>query len=118
MNAIQEKADALEAALRAVEGVRFYSFFGPKPDPGKEGAVVLALPRLTWDTYSDEPTGATFLVAVVVAVDERAGSRLWELTPRVVAAIEAVPGCAVREPVDPGEWVGLPSYQILVEVVF
>ncbi|MEV7263974.1 hypothetical protein AB0N38_10525 [Micromonospora aurantiaca] len=114
MSTVVEAAEALAAALRGVEGVRYVPDLAAVVEPP---ATALGPPALTWDAYCVEPTEARFIAYVVVARDERALPRLWDLVPRVAAALDAVPDAVVRR-ADPGLYPSgeLPCYQIQVEV--
>ncbi|MHA6626886.1 hypothetical protein ACU61A_15735 [Pseudonocardia sichuanensis] len=110
MSAVAEAAAALEAALKTVEGLRVYT--DPAATVNPPGVVVVP-PTLTWGGYRDGPTDALFVVAVVVRPDARAVERLWELVPRVAAALDELPDVAVRQ-AEPGTWgsSNLPAYLI------
>lgn len=115
---VQAAADALAAAIATVPGVRVYTDPAAVVDP--PGAVV-GPPALRWEALATDPTSATFVVYVAVAVDSRALSRLWDLVPQVVAAIEASRDVdATIDHADPGTWLSggaeLPCYEVTVEV--
>lgn len=116
MTLVSDAAEALEAALRTVPGLRVYTDVGAAIDP--PGAVV-GPPSLTWGSVCAEPSSATFLVAVVVAMDDRAMPRLWELVPQVATALETVSDAVVRR-ATPDVWTSgtanLPSYAVFVEM--
>lgn len=112
-----EAADALRAALATVEGVRHYPDVGPGVDPP---ATVLGVPSLEWGSMCQEPTSASWVVYLVVAADSaRAASTLFQLLPRVVAALDAVEDAVVVR-ADPGTYPAssgdLPAYQIQIDV--
>ena len=113
MSAVAEARDALSAALSAVPGLRVYT------DPGKTiqpPAAVVSLPDLQFEGYCVEPTGATFDIAVVVKLDERAIERLQELVLQVTEALSEVPKAVVRA-ARTGTWNDqLPAYLIETEV--
>lgn len=114
MSVVADAADALLAALRTAAGVRVYDDPGALVDPP---AVVLTPPRLTWSGYRSDPTDATFVAVAVVAADERASARLWDLVPLVAAAADELPDAAVKS-AQPGTWGSseLPAYLIEIEV--
>jgi len=116
MSALTDAVAALRAALTTVDGVRFYSGIGVTIDPP---ATALAPPEIERDTYSAQPTGAVFQVAVIVAKTEYALDELLRLEQPVVEALNAVPDAAVVSPSKPGVWpsggVDLPAYLIDVE---
>lgn len=110
-------AEGLEQALRTVPALRVVR------DPGAtvDGpTAMLAVPALTWESHCVEPTGATWVVHLVVDVNERAVERLWDLIGTVSAAIdkEFLDGSVIRA--DPGTWSAagseLPSYALQVDV--
>ena len=110
-------AEALKAALRTVAGLRVVQ------DPGAtvDGpTAVVAVPALTWESHCVEPTGANWVVHLVVDANERAVERLWELVTAVSVAIdeEFLAGSVIRA--DPGTWSAggpeLPSYALQVDV--
>jgi hypothetical protein len=109
-------AEALAEALRTVEGLRVHTDPGALLDPP---AAVVGPPALAWEGYDAAPTSARFVVVVVVAMDERALPRLWDLVPLVAAAVDTVPDAVLRT-ADPGVWsangADLPSYELLIEV--
>lgn len=113
---VKEAAEALEAALGAIEGARVYRELGATLDPP---ALVLGPPALSWEAVCREPTAATFIVHVVEAADERALERLWLLVPQVAEAIDSVLDASVRR-ADPGTYPTggseLPSYSVQVDV--
>lgn len=117
MTAIKEAAEALRDALKTVDGLRATTDPGANIDPPMG---VVGPPALAWEAYSTEPTSARFVVYVVVAADEKALERLWELVPAVVASLEKVPDAALINPATPGRWqtgrVDLPSYELQIEV--
>lgn len=116
MNAITEMAAALTAALKTVPGCEVPDTQGANLDPP---SLVLSPPALTWEGLCSGPTSATWLVFVVVAAEERALERLWDLLPQVTDAIDAVTDAAVIR-ADPGAFragaTDLPCYEITVEV--
>ncbi len=83
-------------------------------------AIVLGPPRLTWEGAANhEPTGALFIVYLVVAADEQAVERLWELVTEASSAIDDRTNGAVIQ-ADPGVFPSgtaqLPCYELQVEV--
>lgn len=116
MSAIKEKVDELEAALRGVEGSRYYGEPGATID---RLGVVMTSPELRWDHFCEGPNAATFLIYVVTAADERALEDLWELVPRVALALDGVENAAVTRAAPGTFYTGgseLPSYEITCEV--
>lgn len=115
MSAVAEVSGALAAALRTVDGLRVYTDPGAVIDP--PGALV-GPPQLTWGGYVAAPTEARFVVVLMVAADERALERLWDLVPLVAAAVDTVPDAVVRQ-ANPGVWltggIELPCYEIQIE---
>ena len=118
MSAIDDAAAALTAALRAVDGVRHYA----EPDAAAAvdpPATVLGWPALTWEALPYAPTSGRWLVYLVVPVNDRAQSRLFELVPIVTAAIDNVTNAVVIR-ADPGAFdaggTPLPCYEIQVDV--
>lgn len=116
MSAADAHAD-LVAALATVQGLRGFG-----DDPGANVAPPAALvgpPRLTWGGFGSDPTGAEFVVIVMVPASARAMSELWALLPLVTAAIEDIPTAVVRQ-ASPGSWrtggTELPCYEIQIEV--
>lgn len=116
MSVVAEAAEALAATLRtALPDLRVYTDPAATVDPP---GVVIVPPTLTWAAYRNEPTDATFVVALVVRNDARAAERLWELVPLVAAAVDAgLDNAAVRR-AQPGTWTSsdLPAYLIEIEV--
>lgn len=113
-NPVQDASAALESALSAIEGVRFYRLGTTTSGV----SVVLSPPKLTWETYSTVPTTATFLVHLVVPFDDRAVEKLWEFVVPVSEAIESVVDAVVLS-ADPGLYpdgsTSLPEYVFTVE---
>ncbi|PXY17350.1 hypothetical protein [Prauserella flavalba] len=114
---VAEHAEELRAAVRTVDGVRVYE------DPSatiRPPGVFVAPPRLRWESGCPEPTSATFVVVVMVAMDKRSVERLLELVPRVAEAIDSLLPDAAVSTADPGLFNSggsdLPSYEITVEV--
>lgn len=107
----QDLAVALKGAgLRAVT------------DPGapvNPPAALIGPPSLKWETYCGSPTSATYLVYAVVTADDRSITRLAELLPKVVDAINAVTQAQVVR-AQPTVWAAagqeFPAYEITVEV--
>lgn len=115
MSPVVEAADALRAALAAVDGVRFYRDLSASLDPP---AALLGPPRLTWEALCPEPTSATFLVYLVVTADDRSVERLWDLIEAVTLALDEVTDAVVME-ANPSTWPSgateLPAYEITVD---
>ncbi len=107
--------------LDEVEGTRLVRSPGAPVNPP---VIYVPPPSLAWDSYGDAETDAVYEVVVAVASDERAIERLFELLPRVTAAINEAGGTgrvdAVVRSADPGVWrVGnleLPCYFVRTEV--
>lgn len=116
MGTVREAAEALEATLRTVTGVRVYRDPGAALDPP---AVVLGPPALTWESNCLEPTEARFIISAVGKADERALERFWDLGPALAVALDQVLDAAVIR-ADPGVWTAgaaeLPAYNIQVDV--
>lgn len=116
MSLVSDAAQRLSATLKTVEGVRLYDL-GATVDPP---ALLIGMPRLTFSTYCPgQITGATFPVFLVVAMNDRAQTRLWELAEPVAAAVESTVD-AVISGCDPDMYVDgtieLPSYTFTVEM--
>jgi hypothetical protein len=121
MGTVAEAAQTLEAALRAVEGLRVYRDPGAAVDPP---AAIVGLPALGWRGYcGSQPNHARFRIDVIVRSNERANEHLWELAAAVAAAVEMVSD-AVLAPVEEqatptqfttGQGTQLPGYQIQVD---
>lgn len=110
-------AEALKTALRTVAGLRVVQ------DPGAtvDGpTAVVAVPALVWESHCPEPTGAQWVVHLVVDANDRAVERLWQLVTDVSTAVDKhfPDGSVIRA--DPGTWSAggseLPSYAIQVDV--
>lgn len=84
MGAVADAAQAIAAAAGTVEGVRVYTDPTQVIDPP---GVVVAAPRLYWDTVTVAPSRAVFALYVVTPADDRQLSRLWELVPLVAEAV-------------------------------
>lgn len=117
MTAVMAQAERLREALRTVEGVRVYE--DPAATVRPPGAFV-GPPRLQWETGCPEPTSATFVVIVMVAMDKRALERLMQLVPQVAEAIDELLAEAAVMRAEPSVFnsggTDLPSYEITVEV--
>lgn len=116
MSLVSDAADALMAALKTVEGVRYHDL-STNIDPP---ALVIGIPRLTFETYSPGTiTAATFPVFLIVAMDDRAQRKLWDLVGPVAAAIEAETNATITT-ADPGWYPAgaqeLPSYTFTTEM--
>jgi hypothetical protein len=113
---VKAAAEALETALRTVEGLRVFRDPGGAVDPP---AAILGAPALTWETTCLEPTGAQFMIHVVVVANERALEQLWDLVPVVTTALDGVVDASVIR-ADPGTYPTggkeLPAYLIQVDV--
>ncbi|WP_181778929.1 hypothetical protein [Pseudonocardia pini] len=116
MSAVGEAWAALNAALKAVDGVRVYEDLGTTFDPP---ALVVMPPELSWDGYLSAPTEATFTVVLAVRADERAMQRLWDLAPAVAVAIDQVQDAVVKRAIPgttpSGSGSPLPAYLFEVE---
>jgi hypothetical protein len=106
-----------DAVDGVVPGVRVYRRPGASLNPP---AFYVQPPSLTWDAYEDDPTESVFECVLVVAADDRALARLFELLPQVTRALDESAAEAVVKSAEPGIWrVGtaeLPAYFIRVEV--
>jgi hypothetical protein len=117
MSIVSDAAERLTEGLKTVEGVRLYDL-GATVDPP---ALVIGIPRLTYGTYSPgQISEVTFSVFLIVAMDDRAQLRLWELAEPVGEAIESVVDAAISGTVEPGFYMDgqteLPSYTFTVEM--
>lgn len=115
MKTVDEVADELTAALRTIAGYRGYALGdGQIAAP----AWVIGPPQLEFESPCPEPTQATFLVFVVVALDERAPERLYRAVAPFVEAIDGVTNAVVRSAL-PGVYSAgnqdLPCYSVSVE---
>jgi hypothetical protein len=115
---VSQTAEQLVSVLRTVEGLRVTS------DPAAVATgptAVVGPPALTWESYCVEPTGAVWVVHLVVDATERTVENLWRLVTEVAAAVDErfLAGSVIRA--DPGTWsaggTDLPSYAIQVDVV-
>jgi len=113
MGAIADARTALADALRTVPSIRVYTTPNARVDP--PGAV-LSLPDLEFEAYCTEPTKATFSIALVAKLNERAVDVLEELVLSASTAIEAVESAVVLT-ARIGAWDDqLPAYELEVEV--
>lgn len=107
---------ALNAALRAVEGLRVdMSGLGDVAPP----AVVVGPPTLAWQAYSDVPTDVSFDVVLYVPADDRAVARLLRFLPLVRDAVETVEDVVVVTATPQTFRSGgtdLPAYRLQIEV--
>lgn len=118
MGSIDDAAQALRDALsdpELAEDVRHFPDVGPAVTPP---ATVMGPPAFTWETPCDAPTSARWLVYVIVSADDRAMQRLFDLLPKVAAALDAVTDATVVR-ADPGTYPtsngDLPAYEIQVD---
>ncbi len=113
---IADAHEALSAALESVEGLRVYRDPGAVLDPP---AALVGPPMLTFGGPSSDPVNGRFVVVVAVAFDDRAMKALWQLVPRVSAAVESHVDAVVTE-ASPGVWqngaISLPCYELSVEM--
>lgn len=116
MSAVSDMADALLAALRAVDGMRASLDVGGTVNPPE---TVLGPPTLTWDAYCSGPSTGTFTAYVVVAQNDRAMEQLWDLLPALTEAVDSVPDAVVTR-ATPGTFTSggasLPAYLLTIEV--
>lgn len=106
----------LREALAAVSGVSVTT------DPGAEltslPTIVIGPPRITFETGCPGPTGARWLVWVVVDADERAIERLWDLVVEAGGAVDRFSDAVVIQ-ADPAVFPSgasqLPAYELQVE---
>lgn len=116
MSIVSDAATRLTEALQAVEGVRLHGP-GDNVDPP---ALIIGFPRLTFSGYCPgQITGAAFPVFLVVAMDDRAQQRLWELAEPVAEAVESTVDATISscEPgLYPAGQTELPSYTFTVEM--
>ncbi len=108
-------AAELVAALKTVPGLRVSLVDGVDVDPP---AAIVGPPSMTWEALCDGATTATFRVGIVVAADDRALERLWDLVVLVAEALDDIPDVSVTR-ADPGSFLSssaeLPAYDITVE---
>lgn len=115
---LREATDALIVACQAIDGVMVLR--GDQVGTMRTPAVVVSLPVVRWEAFCVGPTSAQFRVAVVVALDEYAMGRLWDLLPVVHEAIEDGTRATVTEAVpipfdSPLGAAGLASYELITE---
>lgn len=119
---VRDAADALVDALATIDGLRVYRDLGATVEPP---AVLIGAPALGWRSFGGPaPTSARFPLFVVCAADEWALSTLWELVPRVAAAVEShVQAAAVQDGPAAAQpttvhtsGVELPAYELTIEV--
>lgn len=116
MTTPKEARASLNTALTGLDGIRNYPNLVANVDPP---ATLVGAPRLVWDSACGEPTSATFLVYLMVPLDDRAVDRLQDLLPLVVDAIESVPDAVVTAATplaSPFGGADLPAYEITTEV--
>jgi hypothetical protein len=116
MSVVGDAAGTLGAALKTVAGVRLYDL-GDSVDPP---ALIIGMPQLAFDAYCPgQITSVTFPVFLIVAMDNRAQTELWELVEPVAAAIEGVDGATISS-ADPAVYQAgsqeLPAYSFIVEM--
>lgn len=116
MSAIADAAAAITAAVKAA-GLRVYNPLDSVDPP----AVVLGPPRLFWDRLSDAPSRAQFDVLVVAPASDRLMAQLWELVPKVAAAIsDHTDGAVDTNGATPVPYAAggtsLPSYTISISI--
>lgn len=116
MSPVREAAERLTAALKTVPNLPVSS------DPSKvvsPPAVVVSVPRLTFEAVCSEPTSLTFTVFLVVPLDAMTVDRLWDLISPVTQAIEDHADAVVTT-ADPGVYLAgtaeLPCYALTVEM--
>ncbi|MEU8636788.1 hypothetical protein AB0C38_31845 [Amycolatopsis sp. NPDC048633] len=116
---MQDAVTALKAALKTVEQLDGRVYEDPGATVSSVGAVITP-PTVAWDSFArSAPTEATFVVHLVVPLDEYATARLYDLVEPVVDAIEADPLFAVAS-ASPGllqqGGTQLPTYALTVDV--
>jgi len=112
---VQAAFDSLVSTLRAT-GMRVVVDVGQMVD--SPPALVVPPPTLAYDVYSPKPTNAVFKVALVVAQDEWATTRLFTLLPAVEQAVYDSVDAAMADDAEPGSWGSppLPCYLLTIEV--
>lgn len=122
MMTVRQAAEALETALKAVEGIRVYR------DPGAtidSPAAIVGPPALGWRGFcGSQPTSARFSIWLTSPADDRTLDRLWDLVPAVAAALEQVDEATLADlelQATPSQFptsggVTLPAYEIQVDV--
>jgi len=116
MSAIADAVAMLDAAAKTVPGVEVSTDLGAALNPP---TVMISPPQLSWDGYNVEPTEATFLVFVIVAFDDYAIEKLYQLVPQVAAALDANTDGSVRTAAPAVFQSGghdYPAYEITCEV--
>lgn len=116
-NRIDDILNQIQAALQTIDTIRVYRDAGGAPvePPG----IVMGPPAFTWDSYCDGPTEATMQMYLVVKMDDRVFSRLFDLIEEVANKVSEVPDAAVTTatpstyPVGP---TSLPAYLFTVEL--
>ncbi|MFI5607775.1 hypothetical protein [Amycolatopsis sp. NPDC051903] len=115
MTVLQDAVAGLKEVLETIPDLVVYL------DPGASvqglGAVITP-PILSWESFCEDPTEATFVVHLVVPFDEYATFRLYELLEPVVTAIQSDPRFSVSS-ASPGllqsGGAQLPTYAISVD---
>lgn len=113
---VKEQAQQIEQALRTIPAGNTYTDLAASLNLP---AFILGPPALRWETYGvDSPSSARFLVYVIVAADDQAVTRLWELVPQVASTIDEQTDAAVLA-ADPAVYVSgtsqLPCYEVTLE---
>lgn len=115
MGAVADAVTDLVEGLGEVEDLRVETDPAQPPTPP---VAYIGPPALVWEGTCPDPTTAKFVVYVVVGATDRALEVLWDLVPRVAAAIEGVRDAVVIR-ATPGSWsiggADLPAYLIEVD---
>lgn len=117
MNSIQAARAALAEALGTLKGLHVHTQLGDDVDPP---AVMVSLPRVTFDGRIAEATGATFTIPLFARREGDVSDDLARWLPDVVATIDGLNDQVTVTAAAPGTWpaggVELPAYLLEVEV--
>lgn len=113
---VRDAALALQAAL---SGAGYQGYHDPAKTVDPPAALV-GPPELEWESHGTlEPTLARFPVIVMVASDEYAVERLWEIPGAVALAVNELADAVVLAATPALYTAGgaeLPSYELIVEI--
>ncbi len=117
MTSFDDVAQKMVDALRLAGFKRVHLTGEQATDPE---CIVIGVPQFRWQSpTSEEPTHATWPVAVIAKADANAVAVLLDMVPKVGAVLDTITEVAVQS-ADPGVWSGegtpLPCYEITTEV--
>jgi len=115
VSTVTERAEALKAALSAVDGIRVQTDLTAVTTPP---AIILGVPTLEWSGTCAGPTDVTFFAYLVVPFDGRTVERLWGLIEAVGDAVDATDFAVVvsaRPGTYPSGGVDLPAYELEIQ---